>query len=500
MVGTLSWTRKTGMSGDRAIIDIGSNTVRLAVFGGPQRAPFVLHNEKVSPKLGKGVAENGLLSKKAMGAALAALARFAALVKLKGIRSVEAVATAAVRDAANGAEFMEAVAALGLNARILTGEEEAVTSAMGVIGAFPGARGIVADLGGGSLELVHVDSERCERGASIPFGSLHLPGLRAAGPAKFSAGLHKALAGADWHCAPGEALYLVGGSHRALARYAMNRLGWPLDDPHGFFLSPEEALQVCRSVLRGRLPLVVPGLSSMRLAALPDTAALLSVLLREISPSKLVFSSWGLREGLLYSKLGAGTQRQDPLLAGVSAFTEMLGFPPAHATMVAGWTTPVNSAIAADREGLRLAAAMLAVAQQGLEPNLRTDHALDWAMRKRWIGIDGTGRAILAACLAANAGRTPLPTGIERLAQPGELREATIWGLAIRLCRRLSGLSPQVLSDSALSIEGPQLVLTIRETHQALFGEAAEKDLRNLAEAMGLQPSCRFVRPGEKLR
>ncbi len=499
-MGTNSWTRKTGMSGDRAIIDIGSNTVRLVVFGGPHRAPFVMHNEKVSPKLGKGVAESGKLSGKAMSSALASLARYAALLKLSGIRSVEAVATAAVRDATNGAKFMEAVAALGLKARILTGEEEAVASAMGVIGAFPGAKGIVADLGGGSLELVHIGQNRCERGASIPFGSLHLPALRAAGPANFSARLHKALDVPDWHCAPDEALYLVGGSHRALARFAMKRLGWPLDDPHGFFLSPEEALQACRSILRGKLPPVVPGLSSMRLAALPDTAALLAVLLREIRPAKLVFSSWGLREGLLYSKLSAGAQRQDPLLAGVSAFTEMLGFPPAHATMVAGWTTPVNSAVAAEREGLRLAATMLAIAQQGLEPNLRNDHGLDWAMRKRWIGIDGTGRAILAACLAANAGRTQPVSGVDRLAQPAELNEATVWGLAIRLCRRLSGLAPQMLSDSGLSIEGPQLVLTIREPHQALFGEAAEKDLRNLAEAIGLQPICRFVKKGERLR
>ena len=499
-MGTLSWNRKTGMSGDRAIIDIGSNTVRLVVFGGPHRAPFVLHNEKVSPKLGKGVAESGLLTEKGMGSALAALARFAALVKLRGIRSCEAVATAAVRDAANGGEFMEAVAALGVKARILNGEEEAIASAMGVIGAFPEAKGIVADLGGGSLELVHIGNNQCERGASIPFGSLHLPALRAAGPAKFAARLHSALAVTDWHCAPDEALYLVGGSHRALARFAMNRLEWPLDDPHGFFLSPEDALAACRSILRGKLPPVVPGLSSMRLAALPDTAALLSVLLREIRPARLVFSSWGLREGLLYKTLNAGTQRQDPLLAGVSAFTEMLGFPPAHATMVAGWTTPVNSALAADREGLRLAATMLAIAQQGLEPNLRSDHGLDWALRKRWIGIDGTGRAILAACIAANAGRSQLASGVERLAQPAELREAMIWGLAIRLCRRLSGLAPQVLSDSALSIEGPQLVLTIREPHHSLFGEEAQKDLRNLAEAMGLQPSCRFIRKAERLR
>ena len=97
-----------GHAGDQqAVIDIGSNTVRLVIYGGPARAPVVLLNEKVSARLGKGAAEHGRLSDKAMNAALSALGRYAALLRARGIQRVYTVATAATRDASNGAEFLE---------------------------------------------------------------------------------------------------------------------------------------------------------------------------------------------------------------------------------------------------------------------------------------------------------------------------------------------------------------------------------------------------------
>ena len=261
------------MTAERAIIDIGSNTVRLVVYGGPARAPTVLLNEKVTAKLGKGLAENGRLSDKAMKVALAALGRYALLLRLRGVERVETVATAAARDATNGEDFLARVRALGLAPRLLSGEQEAVTSAMGVIGALPGAKGVVADLGGGSLELIHVEGGRSWHGASLPFGTLRLPGLRAQGPVRFSRGIVKALDAAEWHCAPGEALYLVGGSHRALARVAMHAAGWPIDDPHAFELSPQAALKTCRLVLADALPPAIPGLSASRRASLPAAPA-----------------------------------------------------------------------------------------------------------------------------------------------------------------------------------------------------------------------------------
>ncbi len=476
------------MNRERAIIDIGSNTVRLVIFGGPRRAPTVVHNEKVTARLGKGVAEGGLLADKAMGAALKALGRYARLLEVREVRDVQTVATAAVRDAANGGAFLEKVREAGLSPRLLSGEEEALTSAAGIVGAFPGAKGVVADLGGGSLELVHVAGSRCERGASLPFGTLWLPQLRADGPDKFARRVRKALVATEWHCTEGEALYLVGGSHRALARLAIRQLQWPLNDPHGFELASETVQQACRSALHGGVPAAMPGVSASRLAALPNTAALLSVLLREIRPSSVVFSAWGLREGLLYQSLGNAEQAKNPLIEGIGAFVESLGFARETGAMVAKWIglVPPNSPETAGN--VRLAATMLILAAQRIEPNLRVGHALDWALHKRWIGLDETGRAMIAASVIGHSGQGDHPTELFRLASQADLRTAFIWGLAIRLCRRFSALSPVVLAGSALSADQGRLTLSLHPSLAALVNEGTEKDLRNLAESLELQP------------
>jgi exopolyphosphatase/guanosine-5'-triphosphate,3'-diphosphate pyrophosphatase len=475
------------MNGERAIIDIGSNTLRLVIFDGPARAPIVVHNEKVTARLGKGVAESGLLTAKAMDLALKALRRFAKLLELREVRQVQTVATAAVRDASNGGEFLDAVRGCGLSPRLLSGEEEALTSAAGIVGAFPGAKGVVADLGGGSLELVHVAAARCERGASLPFGTLWLPQLLAGGPDRFARRVKKALVATEWHCTEGEALYLVGGSHRALARLAMHQLHWPLDDPHGFELATEAVQHVCRSALRGGVPEVLKGVSSSRLGALRNTAALLSVLLREIRPSSVVFSAWGLREGLLYQGLTKAQQSRDPLIEGVAAFVETLGFPQENGLSVAKWIGRAQPGASQDHTRLRLVATTLILAAHRIEPNLRVAHALDWALHKRWIGLDESGRAMIAACVVGNSGRRDIPHDLTRLASHADLQAAFAWGQAIRLCRRFGGLSPEVLAGNALIARGSVLTLSVHPAFAALVNEGIEKDLRNLAESLGLQ-------------
>lgn len=481
------------MHAERAIIDIGSNTVRLAIYGGPARAPVIRHNEKVTAKLGKGVAETGLLADKASAAALAALARFALLLEVRGIRDVQTVATAAVRDAENGGAFLEKVSALGLSPRLLSGEEEALASARGVQAAFPGARGVVADLGGGSLELVHVEGDRSERGASLPYGTLRLPGLRAGGTAKFARGLRKALDVAEWHCSSDEALYLVGGTFRALGRFAQGQIDWPIDDPHGFALTSDAAARLCRSLGRGPLAAAGAAIPASRRAALPDAAALLAVLLRELQPSRVVFSGWGLREGLLMARQPAAVWLQDPLLAGAVAFAETMGGAPSAAVMVAGWTAGTNLPDAGPNENLRLAATTLTLAARRLEPNLRADASRLWALRKRWIGVSAQGRAMIAACMLASTGKPFDRADLLRLASAEEINEAVAWGLAIRLCYRLSSTAPLVLSNSALAADGANLVLTLREPYAALCTDTVQKDLRALAEHLGLAPLVRQV-------
>jgi exopolyphosphatase/guanosine-5'-triphosphate,3'-diphosphate pyrophosphatase len=482
------------MSEKHAIIDIGSNTVRLVVYDGPSRAPAVLLNEKVTARLGKDVARSGLLSDKASSIALSALGRYAVLLEVMAVRDVEVVATAAVRDAGNGPDFLDAVRRTGLSPRLLTGEEEALTSAMGVLAAFPGARGIAGDLGGGSLELTELDGDSAGHGISLPYGTLRLPELRAAGTAGFARKVRAGLRVARWSSGEGAPFYLVGGSWRALARYAMHRLDWPLDDPHGYELLPEQALQVCRAAARGKLAAAdLPRIAAARLASLPDAAALLGALIREMKPSKLVFSSWGLREGLLYRKLDTATRARDPLLASLTGFVETYGVSTALAATTAGWTAKIGPASAGDDEKLRLAATMLSLAAMQVEPNLRAEQAMNWALRKRWIGIDARGRAMLAAAILANSGITGVPAEIAPLASPADFREAVGWGLAVRLARKLTGCAHRALADTALRLADGRLVVALREPMHALYSNAVGKDHRLLAEWFGLEPAVELL-------
>ncbi|WP_036505408.1 hypothetical protein [Novosphingobium sp. AP12] len=473
----------------RAIIDIGSNTVRLVVYNGPPRAPVVVLNEKVNAKLGKDLGRTGAISDKSMRTALAALSRFAALLRLLGVDNIECVATAAARDAANGPQFLDAVRGFGLSPRLLSGEEEARASATGVIAAFPGAKGVAADLGGGSLELVEIDSATpggiCPGGITLPFGTLRLPDMRALGPQKFTDAVRSGLQARGWQKGRGVPLYIVGGSWRALALQAMRVLNWPVDDPHGFELSASEALRLSRMFEKGKPENPDPRISGSRLATLADAAALMAQLVANLHPSKLVFSSWGLREGLLHMQLPPAVQQESPMLASVAAFAESARVDAADAVRVADWTAPVCRDTRADGD-LRKAASLLALAAMRTEPNMRTEEALTWALRKRWIGLDMCGRGMMAMTVFANSGMTQAPPEFGRLADKCDLDRAIGWGLAVRLCRRLTGGTARGMAASSLEIRGDALVLTLQEPARPLYGASNGKDLKCLADWLGL--------------
>jgi exopolyphosphatase/guanosine-5'-triphosphate,3'-diphosphate pyrophosphatase len=482
---------------DRAVIDIGSNTVRLVIYSGSARAPEVWLNERVVARLGRDLAVSGAMPDKAMDYSLGALARYAAIVEDLGIADVQTVATAAVREASNGAEFLERVREIGLAPRLLSGEEEARGSASGVIAAFPRARGTVADLGGGSLELVRIENGACHDGTSLPLGTLRLPALREQGAAAFSKAVKKEMARAGWASADPGALYMVGGTWRALAIYAMREANHALTDPHALTLSAEETDRVAERVARSTPEKLaaMPGIATSRAAGLPNAAAMLRSMLAELRPDGVVFSSWGLREGLLFQRLPAHVQQQDPLIAGVDRFTASRGGSATVAATMAAWTADAANGDGNGSERLRLAATMLALAAARIEPNLRLRQAYEWAMDKRWAGLDFRGRARIAAALLGAGGKTGPRAELESLASPESLREATAWGLAFRLCRRIGAGSRVSLTSTQLRREGDSLVLRFDPSRAQLRCEQVDSDLKALAQWLGLKPE---VRIGEK--
>nr|WP_202385906.1 Ppx/GppA family phosphatase [Alteraurantiacibacter aestuarii] len=479
---------------DRAVIDIGSNTVRLVIYSGSRRAPNVWLNEKVTAKLGRDLASTGSMPDKAMDLALSGLARFAAILSDIDVRDVQVVATAAVRDARNGLEFLERVRALGLQPRLLTGEEEATISAYGVIGAFPGAQGVVADLGGGSLELVAIGDGTSHDGVSLPLGTLRLPALREKGEAAFRKAVNKELVGADWARHLDGPLYLVGGTWRAFAAFSMYRSKYPLSDPQAYCLSNEEAEKVARKLMQMQPAQLssISGISSSRAAGLPDAAAMLRVILSTLKPDGIVISSWGLREGLLFQQLEPAAREQDPLLAAIAHFVAPRGASLSAAAMIAGWTSGVVAGNDKALERLRMASIMLAMAQARLEPNMRLRHSFDWAMDKRWLGLDHKGRAIIGAALRGACGKPEPTLELLQLAEEEELREAAGWGLAFRLCRRIGAGSRASMLTSRLTRDDGRLVLWLDESREQLASDSVQSDLKTLALWLNCEPELRI--------
>lgn len=281
------------------IVDIGSNSIRLVVFGGSKRSPKELYDDKVTAGLGRGVVARGKLDRRSMTDSLEALARFAALIRLIEHDSVQVVATAAVREAANGAQFMEKIRALGLPVRLLSGEEEAQASAWGVIASHPHATGLVADMGGGSLELARIEGDKVHDCASFRLGIMPVAAIRASGRGKLRGTLKAALSDLHWiDQAAGETLFLVGGAWRALDKARVHLFGGKRGEP--FAASQARQLKTAFRDMGTRRLAAIPGIPTARAAQLGHASAMLSALVAETRPASVVASGAGLREGLVF--------------------------------------------------------------------------------------------------------------------------------------------------------------------------------------------------------
>ncbi|MEC3950379.1 Ppx/GppA family phosphatase [Sphingobium sp. HWE2-09] len=473
-----------------AIIDIGSNSVRLVVYDGPRRIPFTLFNEKVMAGLGASLAKTGAIEPEAMERGLRAIARFAQLCKAMKVSEIRCVATAAVRDATNGPTFIARAKAMGLTVELLTGAQEAIGAAMGVLSGIPDADGIVGDLGGGSLELARIRGGVVEQTISLPLGVLRLPQIRTKGPRMLERMVVRMLDKAGWTPEPDLPFYLVGGSWRALARFDMQLTAFPLPVVHQYEMTAARAEQLTRIVShvdKARLK-QIPAMTGSRVPTLPDAAALLSVVVRQLRSSRLVVSAYGLREGLLYEDLPEDIRAHDPLLVAAEAEGEAQSRFRGHGDRIDKWIAPLFADDDAAARRIRRAACLLADVGWRANPDFRAERGVEIALHSNWVGITAPERAMLAQALHSNfGGGTTGAPGVERLAQSEELRRATLWGLAIRLAQRLSGGVEGPLALSHLVRTDTQIDLHLRDEDADLFGETVERRLRHLAQAMGVK-------------
>jgi exopolyphosphatase/guanosine-5'-triphosphate,3'-diphosphate pyrophosphatase len=471
-----------------AIVDIGSNSVRLVVYDGIGRAPLPRFGEKSFCRLAEGLDETGLLSAEGMERTLRALRRFRAIAEAMGVARIDVLATEATRRAANGPDLVAAIEAeTGLRARILSGEEEATLAATGVISGFFRPIGLVGDMGGGSLEIAQALDDRVgDERISLPLGALPVASLMAAHGRRARGEVDRILAERLPAAMSSDTFYAVGGGWRALAKMFILATQAPLPVVHGLE-TRAGAMRDFASDLAKMAPdalAALPGLPSRRADTIAGSALVMDRVLKALGSERVVFSALGVREGWLYSLLPVEEQYLDPLVEGAQA----LGVPQARVgafpQALARWTSRLFPDETPAETRLRVAACALSDIAWRDDEALRAVESFRRVTQFPFIGCDHAERVFLGAALHARyAGRVDDPAiqGTLRLLSPQALRRARTLGLAFLVAYRFSGSVPDILAGSRLDLSGKAVRLVVDSAARAPDSEALLSRLRLLA-------------------
>ena len=489
------WEGANPSSFDAAVLDVGSNSVRLVIYRVEGRAIWSLFNEKVQAGLGRGVLQTGLLDSDGVDAALTALRRFRAVLDAVHPARVYSAATAAVREAADGRAFVERVKIeTGLDLRVLQGDEEAHYSALGVLAGAPLSEGVVGDLGGSSLELVQLKDGAPGKGVTLPCGPFALGLGKPFDATAVRKDVVKKL-GAARGFKGGKCFYAVGGAWRSLALVHMRLADYPLEILHQYEMSAADALDAARFIARqskGSLERI-EGLSKKRVDALPYAAVLLEALVERMEFERVAISAYGLREGLVFDAMPQDLKPQDPLIAGCAALGARQSIAEDLGQALEAWMAPAMASLqpvfSAKRDPV-LAAAACRLADLGsrLHPDHRADLVFEQVLRAPIAGMNHAERAFLAMAMFARhtaSQNVPEPRIILRLLSPERLLRARAVGAAIRLGCDLSGRSPALLARSSLRFERSRVILSAEPAaRDLLLGEQTARRCTTLANIL----------------
>ena len=494
---------------DAAVIDVGSNSVRLVLYRLDGRAIWSVFNEKVLAGLGRDLARTGRLNAEAVEATIIALTRFRALIDASRPTQVFAAATAAVREAVDGPVFRERVEReTGFHLQVLSGEEEARYAALGVIAGAPDSTGLVGDLGGASLELVRLDGYGPGQGVTLPLGPFSLDATR-----PFDAAYVRATAAR--HIQPVESafrsdtLHAVGGAWRNLALLHMRISNYPLSIVHQYEIGRREVLDAARFIGQQSKSSLerIDGISKRRLEALPHAALVLETLVERLNIQRVVLSAHGLREGLVWQAMEPEIRARDPLVAGCAALASRQPVAEALGVALESWAGPAMARLPplfGSRDRILVSAACrLAELGAQLHPDHRAELVFNQVLRSPIAGMDHPERAFLA-CTAfsrnTSASQPPNSTLIARLLSPERLQRARALGSILRLGCDLSGRSPELLARTRLDIKAEALVLQAEEAWAPiLLGDQTAKRAQTAANLLDRTVRLRTITPKARI-
>ena len=472
------------------VVDVGSNSVRMVVFDGAARSPAYFYNEKVMAGLGEGFTETGRLHAKGRERALSALRRFALLAEGMGATPLTAVATAAVREAEDGPEFRQQVEReTGLRLWVIDGEEEARLSAQGVLLGWPGAQGLVCDIGGSSMELAEIRDGEVGRRVTSPLGPFRLRNIGGGKKAlkKHVGEIMKRLAG---ELGPQRGrLFLVGGSWRAIARLDMDRRKYPLAVLHEYEMSRETVLKTVDWIEANDIEAlrVRNGLSEARMALVPLASQVLRELVQTFKPKDIAVSSYGIREGLLYQQMPPELRARDPLLEACQFAEAKDARLPGFGKTLYEFILPLFRSCGPERQRIVRAACLLHDVSWRAHPDYRHEVCFDNATRANLGGLSHRERVYLGLALlhrykSSRAGSTIEP--LLSLLPAADVVQAEVLGKAMRFGAMFSGTDPDRLGRLRWFPQKKLVELRLPQDSVGLYGEVAEARFAALAAAL----------------
>jgi exopolyphosphatase/guanosine-5'-triphosphate,3'-diphosphate pyrophosphatase len=487
---------------EAAVIDVGSNSVRMVVYRIDGRAMTPILNEKVMAGLGRDLNRTRMLSPEGVEIAVRAVKRFATLIEALQIREVFPVATAAVREANDGRAFADRIYdETGLKLRILSGDDEARLSALGVSAGAPDAKGIVGDLGGASLELIEISPKGLGRGETFPLGPLTLA-REEFDYERVSDQVEKVLTTTKLLGRRGGDFYAVGGAWRALGRIDIALTNHPLGVLHHHQMSRAEVLKVAdvvRKQSRRSLEKLEEA-AAKRADTLPYAAVVLERVMMAGNFDRVILSAFGLREGVLLERMSEQALSVHPLIAAAEALAGRWSRTRAFGQSLEQWIAPMfvgQVPIFGKKrdEVVRGAAARLADVGGPLHPDQRVEIMFDLILRAPLAAISHEERAFLAAAIHHRYTKAQ-PRHADaylRLLNEEQQAAAAALGAALRLGADLSGRSETLLASFDIAAVDDKLVLRVKKRVAHLVTETASRRLDAAAQALGLTAETKIV-------
>ncbi|MEM9438269.1 MAG: Ppx/GppA family phosphatase [Pseudomonadota bacterium] len=473
------------------VVDVGSNSVRLVIFDGAARSPAYFYNEKIMCGLGAGLGETGHLNPEGRVRALAAMKRFAAVARAAKVKDITVAATAAVRDATDGADFRADVEReTGLKIWVVDGREEARLSAQGVLLGWPGSYGLVCDIGGSSMELAEIEGGKVGRRETSQLGPLKLASVKGGKKGRKALidenleRMEKALG------AQRNRLFLVGGSWRAFARIDMERRGYPLHVLHEYRMTAKDIRDTAEFIasyedhdeLRARC-----NLSATRMSLVPLAMEVLVRLVSRFKPRDIAVSSYGIREGLLYEQMPERLRERDPLIEACRFAEAKDARLPGFGKRLYQFIEPLFSRANLTDQRLIRAACLLHDVSWRAHPDYRAEVCFDNATRANLGGLKHSERVFLGLALLhryKNSREGSRIAALVPMISEEEQVRAEVVGKAMRFGAMLWAEAIDTGAELQWAPKKKVLTLKLTKAAEPLFGEVVQSRFQSLANAL----------------